>query len=1430
MQKTRIHTKIGRDQKITVELNQDFDLLEILSLKLTQKDVYASLCSDYGVVCGRISINNGFGIPNAKISIFIPLSDDDENDPVISALYPYKSVTDTNDEGFRYNLLPAMQQHGGHEPTGTFPDQLDILTREEVLEVYERYYKYTVKTNNSGDFMIWGVPTGEHVIHVDVDFSDMGCFSLRPDDFIRKGYGVDDFKSNYEFKSSSDIDSLPQVRTFNKTIEVYPFWGDENICEIGITRTDFDLSDTGFVIQPRAIIIGGTFADSGKNTVNKNCVPSKNSGSKCTLTTERGKIESIRFTSKYNSDNKPILEKFSINEDISDEGSFAFGVPMNMDYVYTNEFGENEYTNDEKRGIPTAACYRFRFSLNSSDSGSVIKKGYYLAPNIREFSDDVDKSYAWSTDLSDYPENSLNLILNEEDGFFYPQDYFYRFQYNKVYTVSSFQNTLYKTNWLGAERLLGIKDIIPAEEKDCTDNILTPPSNFATKDTTNTFFNRMGIFFEYLMFTIILFLSEIVVGLLFALQWPLRVLIGKIPIIGTPFKFIGETLLWAAYQIQSLTTLVLPIITYDECVPCTSDGAALNVENSNEKCKIGELRFDVYTSNDKVIFNIIDLNETDSVIFSGFPARDCPSITGCCDSYKMSDNPDYTLMNDLTTADTVPMPRFRLAIGTNNSTFNNVGLLYVSGDITKGYEIINLPSGGYGFSFTEDQILSIFGIVNGIEYFSNTFVTTNENPLWGYVTDANYLILNSETSTTPSTESGCAMYDTLYNDDIAQSYLWFSGNTEYGDPWVPINENSQPISLPGIIESPAVTMSDGWSKGATVWYTDLQSRLPRVYTFDTLGSGKFNRKTKTGYSEFRDGVFTIIPAPGLSIRNQKALNEWYNRREIGLSFCGGIVNHSFIDNWLSGVLYFFQFKGKVKNSGKVKACDTLVRYVSEQNKFYYRSTPYDPARTDKWGMSNDEIQGGNLTSAINFILHPTTFVDLGPRDEFIQEICIDPSLDPNSAVARSIGPTSFKSPSQLIAFAINYRMAITQGKVDATEFFNNYGFSSFGNTKVLDGDIIQLISINNEAGIEGFDLDNQKYLPYTLDTLDPHLYPNVFKDIFGEYGPTPVTLRYEDDGVRIRTSLNAPGYLTESSQEVPFYLWNKSGTGFGDTKRWQSWDYKPIYTDHLQGMTYGYAFTGVTNDPYLLSPISYNFTGQTIIGPDSGLPEEFDEVVMSDLGTDDYIKSFYDGQHHGYMLLIVTGTGDTINPDRGNLYIRLGSYGQWSPKIIWDSTSDYSIYPTKDPYIGFKQILSTPFLFYFGLRPGKTGVDLFIDKFGPKGAFEFNDILSVSCEPTPTPTPTPTVTPICQGPVLTDVISIGTGVFEYVIQPSTSCAGIDVEYSRDQISWTASHLPDPCWSNREFAITGFIPGTWHFRVTEYCGNIIRTSNIITKTF
>ena len=134
----RLKAQPTKDQNLRINVTQDFDFLEILSLKLRQEDVYTRFCADYGVVAGRVDVYGGYGVPNANVSIFVPLDAIDENDPIISTLYPYKRPDQKNEDGYRYNLLPYVKEYGGHSPTGTFPDVEDVLTRNEVLEVYEK--------------------------------------------------------------------------------------------------------------------------------------------------------------------------------------------------------------------------------------------------------------------------------------------------------------------------------------------------------------------------------------------------------------------------------------------------------------------------------------------------------------------------------------------------------------------------------------------------------------------------------------------------------------------------------------------------------------------------------------------------------------------------------------------------------------------------------------------------------------------------------------------------------------------------------------------------------------------------------------------------------------------------------------------------------------------------------------------------------------------------------------------------------------------------------------------------------------------------------------------------------------------------------------------------------------------------------------------
>lgn len=386
----RIRTEVGVDKYINVNLEQDWESLEILSLKILANDVYTRFCADYGVVTGRVFVNGGFGLPNAKVSVFIPLEAADELDPVISELYPYKTITETNEDGYRYNLLPKLPSYNGHVSTGSFPNKGDILMDGSYIEVYDKYYRFTVTTNESGDFMIFGVPVGTQTIVMDVDLSDIGCFSLSPQDLIQQGLATETQVNGAKFKSSTNLRELPQIKNLVFDVDVRPFWGDADLCQVGITRVDFDLTKQANInIQPTAIFMGSIISTTDDDALKVSCKPKNNTGNLCELVAGPGEIQAIRQTIFSDDNGLPILERYEIEQEgkvIDADGTYLLNVPMNLDYVFTNEFGQQVISNDPKKGIPTKGKYRFRFKWqNEQGLQGSFQRANFLVPNIKEY-------------------------------------------------------------------------------------------------------------------------------------------------------------------------------------------------------------------------------------------------------------------------------------------------------------------------------------------------------------------------------------------------------------------------------------------------------------------------------------------------------------------------------------------------------------------------------------------------------------------------------------------------------------------------------------------------------------------------------------------------------------------------------------------------------------------------------------------------------------------------------------------------------------------------------------------------------------------------------------------------------------------------------------------------------------------------------------
>ena len=615
----RLRTSPGIDKDIRIKIDQDFDFIEILSLKLKQSEVYTRFCADYGVVAGRVIANGGYGVPNVTISLFVPLLPEDETDSVISTLYPYKKLTDKNEDGYRYNLLPYVQEYGGHNPTGTFPDREDVLTRSEVLEVYEKYYKYTVRTNESGDFMIVGVPLGQQTLVMDMDVSNIGCFSLRPSDLVRMGMGTESQFEGSSFKSSTDLDSLPQIVNQKKEIEVSSFWGEEDLCNVGITRTDFDLRDLGIQIEPQAIFMGSMFSTTDEDALQSNCKPKFDTGNLCDLVTAPGTILAIRQTIYTDTGGFPILEQYKLPEGgniIDSDGTWLIEMPMNLDYITTNEFGEQIISNDPSIGIPTKAKYRFKVQYQNEGFAASTQRADYLVPNIREYGWDSNtsadgpasdllqkQSYAFSLDWTDYGDTGTTIGLKMISDAINCEDKFFEFNYNRVYTVSNFID---RWKWgFNRSRHLGIKEIT---NRDCSTTTNRMPVNDGVRNFDLIFFlfNLLVTIFTPLIYVLIP-LMHLIAKFWPIAKWALAIgisaLLGYItvyllvtgvaafPAIGLMVLSLATGIVFGvatAFYIIKVTPLLintvslkgisLPSMSYPDCEACSCEPTSLALE------------------------------------------------------------------------------------------------------------------------------------------------------------------------------------------------------------------------------------------------------------------------------------------------------------------------------------------------------------------------------------------------------------------------------------------------------------------------------------------------------------------------------------------------------------------------------------------------------------------------------------------------------------------------------------------------------------------------------------------------------------------------------------------------------------------------------------------------------------------------------------
>ena len=617
-QSYRIKTELGINKLINIQLDQQFEFLEVLSLTLQQEDIYTKSCAQYGVIVGRVTANNGFGLPNARVSVFIPITSIDESNPIISSIYPYKSPNDKNEDGYRYNLLPYEKSYSTHSATGTLPSRLDSLTGDTAVEIYDKYYKYSVKTNDSGDYMIMGVPQGNHSLVMDVDLSDIGEFSLTPQDLIRMGLATDAQVAGNRFRTSTDLNSLPQIINLTKDVEVSPLWGDPELCNIAINRVDFDLRDDANVdIQPTSVFMGSIYSTSDSYRVRPNAKPADDMGNLCSLIANPGQILAIRQTIYQDNEGNPVLEQHQLEQSgniIDGNGVWLTELPMNLDYFITNEFGEKVLSNDPTIGIPTKAKYRFKIKWQQSPSLSEqVRRPYYLVPNVKEYGWSLgsvnipaqqESSYyfglAWSGYTNGFSGTSGNEYYNRVNEIINCEDTFYEFQYNKVYTVAGLIDE-FKNG--GRGNFIGIKEI---DSSDCENTINKFPVNDGFRNFDLIYFifaiilqiiQIIGIplltIFHFLAFLwnnfaviiLVFFIGLLVKAAVQQVALVIAAIAGSAAFGATAAMIIPHSLLALVYSVGALFLVInfrqiisyefgrlkLPMMTYPDCQACECD-------------------------------------------------------------------------------------------------------------------------------------------------------------------------------------------------------------------------------------------------------------------------------------------------------------------------------------------------------------------------------------------------------------------------------------------------------------------------------------------------------------------------------------------------------------------------------------------------------------------------------------------------------------------------------------------------------------------------------------------------------------------------------------------------------------------------------------------------------------------------------------------
>jgi hypothetical protein len=349
----------------------------------------------------------------------------------------------------------------------------------------------------------------------------------------------------------------------------------------------------------------------------------------------------------------------------------------------------------------------------------------------------------------------------------------------------------------------------------------------------------------------------------------------------------------------------------------------------------------------------------------------------------------------------------------------------------------------------------------------------------------------------------------------------------------------------------------------------------------------------------KGGCYYLVDKPLLvSIpKDIKYFEEWKSRFRMMFAACRGVFSEMFQNNWVNGTLYMFSFKKKtiysiVGQPKKYKFCGTMDSVAREgqgpviytegtTNSLFYRSAPYDGnnflgqiPKKRTLGILNWDFPQQYKSNERN-LFFPTTIMDLGTRDEFTKEVCFNPQLE--SFYVNTVKSTSNQDTSDILQLAIISRLINSNFWGQVTGLGDASVDRMFSRTENrLDGDIVQLYSINSEYGLAGFSEDEYDGVNDLYVSTDSNGDPVV-----GIFFTSDTTNRKVlSPGI---TTLG-PGLTNyfgyPNTQEVPMYRWKSNPTAgqqtiFGvDTNEWDTdVSGSKFYSQKYQSMSFQYAPT-----------------------------------------------------------------------------------------------------------------------------------------------------------------------------------------------------------------------------------------------------------------